>query len=169
MGISGAISGGPEIHPLYRRGPSRSRLTSSSGAWRLEGTAHQDGRPTHGALWKNTLTKPTSPISPSRQERLNTLAMVTRCSTLTKFTGDSIAPLGMTVLPVTLGQEPRSKTMMVTFMVVGLQTAYNIILGWPTLNRLKAYISTYHCAIKFSTRARVEKSGATHGSQGIAT
>ncbi|RRT80755.1 hypothetical protein B296_00007236 [Ensete ventricosum] len=50
-------------------------------------------------------------------------------STLTWFTRDSIAPLGTTVLPVTLGQEPESKTLMVTLMVLGFRTAYNIILG----------------------------------------
>ncbi|RWW18734.1 hypothetical protein GW17_00017263 [Ensete ventricosum] len=76
-------------------------------------------------------------------------------STLIGFTGDSIIPLEMTALPVTLGQEPRSKTLWVTFMVVGLPTAYNIILEWPTLNKLRAVVSTYHHAIKFPTRAEL--------------
>ncbi|RZR74355.1 hypothetical protein BHM03_00035833 [Ensete ventricosum] len=40
-------------------------------------------------------------------------------STLTGFMGDSITPLRMTILPITHRQEPRSKTMMVTFMVDG--------------------------------------------------
>ncbi|RWV81838.1 hypothetical protein GW17_00056708 [Ensete ventricosum] len=72
-------------------------------------------------------------------------------STLTGFIGVSIAPLEMIVLLVTLSQEPRSKTLVVTFMVVGLPTAYNIILGQSILNRLKAVISTYHHAMKFLT------------------
>ncbi|RWW61774.1 hypothetical protein BHE74_00031148 [Ensete ventricosum] len=76
-------------------------------------------------------------------------------STLTGFMGDSIAPLGTTVLPVTLSQEPYSKTLMVTFMMVGLSTAYNIILGRSTLNKLRAIISTYDRALKFPTRAGV--------------
>ncbi|RRT45610.1 hypothetical protein B296_00031832 [Ensete ventricosum] len=76
-------------------------------------------------------------------------------STLTGFTGDSVSPLGTTTIPVTFGGEPKSKTMMVSFMVVKLPSAYNAIIGHPTLNRLKAIISTYHRILKFSTRAGV--------------
>ncbi|XP_065004140.1 uncharacterized protein LOC135636379 [Musa acuminata AAA Group] len=47
---------------------------------------------------------------------------------------------------------------MTTFMVVDLPSAYNAILGRPTLNKLKAVVSTYHRAIKFLTLARVEVS-----------
>ena len=65
-------------------------------------------------------------------------------STLTGFTEDSISPLGTTTLPVTIGEEPRAKTTMTTFMVVDLPSAYNVILGRPTLNKLKAMVSTYH-------------------------
>ncbi|RWW50705.1 hypothetical protein BHE74_00043017 [Ensete ventricosum] len=61
----------------------------------------------------------------------------------------------MTVLPVTLGQEPRTKTLMVTFMVEGLPTTYNIIVGRLTLNRLKVVVFIYHRAIKFLPRAGV--------------
>ncbi|RZR87909.1 hypothetical protein BHM03_00015382 [Ensete ventricosum] len=50
--------------------------------------------------------------------------------------------------------EPRSKTLMVSFMVVKLPSAYNAIIG-PTLNRLKAVVSTYHRLMKFPTRAGV--------------
>ncbi|RWV85126.1 hypothetical protein GW17_00053106, partial [Ensete ventricosum] len=65
-------------------------------------------------------------------------------SMLIEFMGDSITPLRITLLPITLGQEPRSKTMMVTFMVVNLPLAHNVILNRPTLNKLRAVISTYH-------------------------
>ncbi|RRT40082.1 hypothetical protein B296_00037489 [Ensete ventricosum] len=57
--------------------------------------------------------------------------------------------------PITLGQEPRSKTLMVTFMVVGLPTAYNIILGRSTLSKLRGVVSTYHCVIKSPTIVEV--------------
>ncbi|XP_064979710.1 uncharacterized protein LOC135622011 [Musa acuminata AAA Group] len=72
-------------------------------------------------------------------------------SALTGFTGDSISPLGTMALPVTIGEEPRVKTMITTFMVVDLLLAYNIILGRSTLNKLKAVVSTYHRAVKFPT------------------
>ncbi|RRT64511.1 hypothetical protein B296_00025020 [Ensete ventricosum] len=87
--------------------------------------------------------------------RLTTADLSSMSYTLIGFTRDSIAPLEIIVLPVTLRQEPRSKTLMVTFRVVGLPITYNIILERLTLNMLRAIASTYHRAIKFSTRARV--------------
>nr|XP_009387907.1 PREDICTED: uncharacterized protein LOC103974748 [Musa acuminata subsp. malaccensis] len=82
-------------------------------------------------------------------------ALVTMSSALTGFTYKSILPLGTTVLPLTLGEAPRTKTVMITFLVVDLPTAYNAILGRPTLNKLRAVISTYHRTVKFPTRAGV--------------
>ncbi|RWW65391.1 hypothetical protein BHE74_00027306 [Ensete ventricosum] len=90
-------------------------------------------------------------------------------STLIGFTRDFVVPLGMIVLPITLSQEHQSKTLMVTFMVVGLPTTCNIILGWLTLNRLRAVVSTYHRAMKFPTRAGLGRLGAIHESQDVAT
>ncbi|RWW59758.1 hypothetical protein BHE74_00033285 [Ensete ventricosum] len=69
-------------------------------------------------------------------------------STLTGFTGDAIAPLGITTLAVTIGEEPRTKTLMVLFMVVKLLSAYNAIIGCLTLNKLRAVVSTYHHIMK---------------------
>nr|XP_009386119.1 PREDICTED: uncharacterized protein LOC103973313 [Musa acuminata subsp. malaccensis] len=70
---------------------------------------------------------------------------------LTGFIEDSISPLGTTVLPITLGEELRMKTLMTAFMVVDLPSAYNVILGRSTLNRIQAVVSTYHRTIKFPT------------------
>ncbi|RZR97486.1 hypothetical protein BHM03_00026684, partial [Ensete ventricosum] len=78
-------------------------------------------------------------------------------STLTGFTEDSVSPLGATTIPVTFGGEPKSKTLMVSFMVVKLPSAYNAIIEHPTLNRLRAVVSTYHRILKFSTRAGVSE------------
>ncbi|RZS01731.1 hypothetical protein BHM03_00031644 [Ensete ventricosum] len=61
----------------------------------------------------------------------------------------------MTTLSVTVGEESRSKTLMVSFMVVELPLAYNTIIGQPTLNKLKVVVSTYHRAMKFSTKVGV--------------
>ncbi|XP_064940582.1 uncharacterized protein LOC135594090 [Musa acuminata AAA Group] len=76
-------------------------------------------------------------------------------SALTGFIGDSISPLGAITLPLTLGVPPRSKTVMTTFLVVDLPTAYNAILGRPTLNKVRAVVSTYYQTIKFPTHAGV--------------
>ncbi|RRT31974.1 hypothetical protein B296_00049408 [Ensete ventricosum] len=59
------------------------------------------------------------------------------------------------MIPVTFGGEPKSKTLMVSFIVVKLPSAYNAIIGRPTLNRLRAVVSTYHRILKFPTRTEV--------------
>ncbi|XP_064955538.1 uncharacterized protein LOC135607527 [Musa acuminata AAA Group] len=79
------------------------------------------------------------------------------------FTWDSVSPLGTTVLPITIGEEVRAKTIMITFMVVDLPSAYNVILGRPTLNKIKAVISTYHRTIKFRTFAGIEEAQSDPG------
>ncbi|RWW48725.1 hypothetical protein BHE74_00045180 [Ensete ventricosum] len=90
-------------------------------------------------------------------------------STLTGFTGDTITSVGVATLPITFGDEPRTKTFMIPFMVVELSSAYNVIIGHPTLNKLRAIVSTYHRSMKFQTSAGQGESGATHRSQGDAT
>ncbi|RRT71581.1 hypothetical protein B296_00027439 [Ensete ventricosum] len=74
-------------------------------------------------------------------------------STLTGFTGDAITPVGIATLPVTFDDEPRTKTLMVYFMVADLPSAYNVIIERPTLNMLRAVIFTYHHSMKFPTSA----------------
>ncbi|RWW70733.1 hypothetical protein BHE74_00021568 [Ensete ventricosum] len=78
-------------------------------------------------------------------------------SMLTGFTGDSIAPLGMMTLSLKISEEPHTKTLMVVFMVVDLPSAYKAIIGQPTLNRLRAVVSTFHHSMKFPTDAGVGK------------
>ncbi|XP_065012864.1 uncharacterized protein LOC135641433 [Musa acuminata AAA Group] len=73
------------------------------------------------------------------------------CSTLTGFTGASISSLGAVTLPLTLGVFPKTKTVMTSFLVVDLPTAYNAILGRPTLNKIQAIVSTYYQTLKFPT------------------
>ncbi|KAL0457987.1 UNVERIFIED_CONTAM: hypothetical protein Slati_0425900 [Sesamum latifolium] len=46
---------------------------------------------------------------------------------------------------------------MLKFLVVDVPSAYNVILGRPTLNAFQALISMYHMKIKFSTSGGVEK------------
>ncbi|RZR96540.1 hypothetical protein BHM03_00025579 [Ensete ventricosum] len=77
--------------------------------------------------------------------------LILMTSTLTEFTGDAITPEGVATLPMTFGDEPRTKTFMVPFMVVDLPSAYNVIIGQPTLNKLGVVVSTYHCSMKFPT------------------
>ena len=78
------------------------------------------------------------------------------------FAGDRVLPEGCITLPVTAGDAPNQSTVMVRFLVVKCPSVYNVILGRPTLNSLKAVTSTYHLAIKFPTERGV---GVVRGDQ----
>ncbi|RRT66359.1 hypothetical protein B296_00039428 [Ensete ventricosum] len=77
--------------------------------------------------------------------------LIPMTSTLTGFTRDVITPVDITTLPMTFDDELRTKTFMVPFMVVELPSANNVIIGRPTLNKLRAIYSTYHHNMKFPT------------------
>ena len=68
---------------------------------------------------------------------------------LVGFGGIRVFPLGAVTLSMTVGDYPQQITRDVTFLVVDCSSAYNGILGLPTLNSWKAATSTYHLMIKF--------------------
>ncbi|KAL0374129.1 UNVERIFIED_CONTAM: Retrovirus-related Pol polyprotein from transposon gypsy [Sesamum radiatum] len=70
---------------------------------------------------------------------------------LVGFGGGEVASLGTIDLPVSMGEEPRRRTLMVKFLVVDTPFVYNVILGRPGLNLFRAIVSTYHQKIKFPT------------------
>ena len=57
---------------------------------------------------------------------------------LVGFGGTRVYPLGAVTLPVTVGDYPQQIMRDVTFVVVDCPSAYNAILGRPTLNSWKA-------------------------------
>ncbi|KAL0427975.1 UNVERIFIED_CONTAM: hypothetical protein Slati_2972300 [Sesamum latifolium] len=63
---------------------------------------------------------------------------------------------GHDLASLTLGTSPLRKTCLLKFPVVDIPSAYNVILGRPTLNAFWAIISTYHMKIKFSVVRGVE-------------
>nr|XP_027102744.1 uncharacterized protein LOC113723988 [Coffea arabica] len=67
------------------------------------------------------------------------------------FAGPPVRPEGMITLMVTVGVSPRCRTVPVNFTVVKEPSSYNIILGRPTLNALRAVCSTLHLSMKFPT------------------
>ncbi|RWW05761.1 hypothetical protein GW17_00030947 [Ensete ventricosum] len=81
--------------------------------------------------------------------------LIPMTSTLTGFTRDMIAPMGVTTLPVIFGEKPKAKTLMIPFTVVELPSTYNVIIGQPSLNKLRVVVSMYHRNMKFPTSARV--------------
>ncbi|KAL0291865.1 UNVERIFIED_CONTAM: hypothetical protein Scaly_2617400 [Sesamum calycinum] len=66
-----------------------------------------------------------------------------------------IEPLGEVMLPLSLGSLPKRSTKMVKFLVVKAPSAYNIILGRPSLNLFRAIASTFHMKLKFPTSVGV--------------
>ncbi|KAL0402351.1 UNVERIFIED_CONTAM: hypothetical protein Slati_4265000 [Sesamum latifolium] len=76
------------------------------------------------------------------------------------FAGVVVHPRGMISLPLTLGTSPLRKTCLLKFLVVDIPSAYNVILGRPTLNAFRAIISTYHMKIKFPVVGGVGKAQA---------
>ena len=58
-------------------------------------------------------------------------------------------PLGSIRLVLTLGDPPCQATTAVMFLIVDAPSAYNILLGRPSLNAIRAIPSSYHMVIKF--------------------
>ena len=71
-------------------------------------------------------------------------------------------PLGVVTLLVMVGDYPQQITRDVTFLAVDCSSAYNAILGRPTLNSWKVVTSTYYLMIKFPTEYGV---GEVRGDQ----
>ncbi|XP_075670202.1 uncharacterized protein LOC142639965 [Castanea sativa] len=76
---------------------------------------------------------------------------------LVGFGGTRVFSLGVVTLAVTVGDFPQRITKNVAFLLVDYSSAYNAIIGHPTLNSWKAVTSTYHLMIKFPTDYGVEE------------
>ena len=81
------------------------------------------------------------------------------------FSGERVLPLGSIQLVLTLGDSPCQATMAVRFLIVDAPSAYNILLGRPSLNAIRAIPSAYHMIIKFPTTNGV---GMVRGDQRLA-
>jgi len=57
--------------------------------------------------------------------------------------------MGMIRLPVGFGDKTKSKSLAVDFLIVDVPTAYNVILGRPTLDKVKSIIDTYLLQLQF--------------------
>uniref|UniRef100_A0A2N9GHQ1 Reverse transcriptase/retrotransposon-derived protein RNase H-like domain-containing protein n=1 Tax=Fagus sylvatica TaxID=28930 RepID=A0A2N9GHQ1_FAGSY len=68
---------------------------------------------------------------------------------LVGFTGDKVNPSGVVSLMIEAGTYPKQVTTSVEFLVVDCPSAYNVIIGRPTLNKLRAVTLTYHIFVCF--------------------
>ena len=87
-----------------------------------------------------------------QQMGIDSARLIPTNAPLVGFGGIRVLPLGAITLSVTVGNYPQQITRDVTFLVVDCSSAYNGILGRPTLNSWKAATSTYHLMIKFPTK-----------------
>ena len=81
------------------------------------------------------------------------------------FSGEKVLPLGSIQLVLTLGEPPCQATTTTRFPIVDAPSAYNMLLGRPSLNAIKAIPSAYHMIIKFPT---VHGVGMVRGDQRVA-
>ena len=81
------------------------------------------------------------------------------------FSGEKVLPLGSIQLVLTLGEPPCQATTTARFLIVDAPSAYNMLLGRPSLNAIKAIPSAYHMMIKFPTVSGV---GMVRGDQRVA-
>ena len=81
------------------------------------------------------------------------------------FSGERVLPLGSVQLVLTLGDPPCQATITVRFLIVDAPSAYNMLLGRPSLNTIRVVPSAYHMVIKFPTTNRV---GMVRGNYRIA-
>ena len=81
------------------------------------------------------------------------------------FSRERVLPLGSIQLVLTLGDPPCQVTTMVRFLIVDAPSAYNVLLGKPSLNTIRAIPSAYHMVIKFPI---VNAVGMVRGNQRIA-
>nr|XP_023875945.1 uncharacterized protein LOC111988389 [Quercus suber] len=97
-----------------------------------------------------------------QQMRIDREQLIPTNAPLIGFGGTRVFPLGAVTLSITIGDYPQQITKEMTFLVVDCSSAYNAIIGRPTLNSWKAVTSTYHLVIRFPTEHGV---GELRGNQ----
>ena len=81
------------------------------------------------------------------------------------FSGEKVLPLRSVQLVLTLGDPPCQATTRIEFLIMEASSAYNMLLGRPSLNVIRAIPSAYHMVVKFPTENGV---GMVQGDQRIA-
>ena len=81
------------------------------------------------------------------------------------FSREKVLPLGSIQLVLALGEPPCQATTTARFFIVDTPSAYNMLLGRPSLNAIKSIPSAYHMMIKFPTVSGV---GMVRGDQRMA-
>ena len=85
-----------------------------------------------------------------QQMKLNKERLRTFTSPLVSFTGDRVIPKGIVKLTIIARTYPAQISKEIDFFMVDCPSTYNIILGQPTLNKLKTAMSSYYLKVKFT-------------------
>ena len=72
------------------------------------------------------------------------------------FSGEKVLPLESVQLMLTLGDPSCQATTTIKFLIVDALSAYNMLLGMPSLNAIRAIPSASHMVVKFPTENGVE-------------
>ena len=81
------------------------------------------------------------------------------------FSREKVLPLSSIQLVLTLGQPPCQAMTTTRFVIVDAPSAYDMLLGRPSLNAIRAIPSAYHLVIKFPT---IHGVGMVRGDQRVA-
>ncbi|RDX83582.1 hypothetical protein CR513_35485, partial [Mucuna pruriens] len=79
------------------------------------------------------------------------------------FSGERVPIKGTVELDTVFGEGSNAKMIPVLYTVIEAEASYNIIMGRPTLYRLKAIVSTYHLCMKYPTGEGVRAVWADSG------
>ena len=71
------------------------------------------------------------------------------------FGGGNLVPLSVVELPITIGNFPTEKTMILDFVVVDKEGSYQMILGRPFLRMSKVVLSNHYLALKYQVNGVV--------------
>lgn len=71
---------------------------------------------------------------------------------LVGFSGDPIQMCGFLEARTKFGEERSVKTITIRYMVVNSLYSYNILLGRPAINKLRAIVSSIHLKMKYPTK-----------------
>ncbi|XP_052291712.1 uncharacterized protein LOC127900595 [Citrus sinensis] len=86
-------------------------------------------------------------------------------TSLKGFRGGKLVPLGVVELPITIGNSPTERTMILDFVVANEEGPYQMILGRPFLRMSKAVLFNNYLALKYWVNGVV---GVVRGDQRIA-
>ncbi|RDX90526.1 hypothetical protein CR513_27597, partial [Mucuna pruriens] len=81
--------------------------------------------------------------------RMSLLGLKETPGCLYGFSGERVPIKGTVELDTIFGEGSNTKVIPILYMIVEAEASYNIIMGRPALNRLKAIVSTYHLCMKY--------------------